>query len=104
MYLETVEHFARYAARKRDAAGSTPFRFFVASMMAGGYVGLAIILITMLGDHPETVTMGGFIHNMLWVTIGNAIAGVLFLGFGYWFVARPDHAMVAPLAAREAHP
>src|SRR3954452_20554206 len=49
MYRETVDHFAHYAVAKRDAAGSTPFRFFVASMMAGAYVGLAIILISSLG-------------------------------------------------------
>jgi len=33
MYLETVQDFARYAGRKRDAAGSTPLRFLARSVL-----------------------------------------------------------------------
>jgi nitrite transporter NirC len=44
----------------------------------------------MLGNHPDTITLAGFAHNLVWVTVGNAIAGVLFMGAGYWYVANDE--------------
>lgn len=56
MYLETVDKFADMAAKKVKYQKKSPAAFFVGAMMAGAYVGLAIILIFTLGsDVPPSV-------------------------------------------------
>jgi nitrite transporter NirC len=50
MYSETIEGFAKLADRKVAALRRSPGGFFVASMLAGAYVGLGIILIFTLGN------------------------------------------------------
>ena len=42
MYQETIDQFAELAAKKVKAIGDNPLGFFIASMMAGAYVGLGI--------------------------------------------------------------
>src|SRR5262249_18281025 len=49
MYAETIEGFAKVAEKKPAAMRRAPGGFFVASMLAGAYVGLGIILIFTLG-------------------------------------------------------
>jgi nitrite transporter NirC len=49
MYLDTVDSFAALAAKKRDFLGASPAGFAIGAMMAGAYIGLAIILIFSLG-------------------------------------------------------
>jgi nitrite transporter NirC len=49
MYAETIEGFAKVADKKLAALRRSPGGFFVASMLAGAYVGLGIILIFTLG-------------------------------------------------------
>lgn len=55
MYSETIEGFAKLAEKKIAALRRSPGGFFVASMLAGAYVGLGIILIFTLGSQvpPE---------------------------------------------------
>jgi nitrite transporter len=49
MYADTVDGFARIAEKKLAFLRHSPGGFFVASMLAGAYVGLGIILIFTLG-------------------------------------------------------
>jgi nitrite transporter NirC len=53
MYLETVDKFADLAAKKVKYQKKSPSAFFVGAMMAGAYVGLAIILIFTLGNDVD---------------------------------------------------
>ncbi len=53
MYLETVDKFAELAAKKVKFQKKFPGAFFVGAMMAGAYVGLAIILIFTLGNDVD---------------------------------------------------
>ena len=53
MYLETVDKFAELAAKKVKFQNKSPGAFFVGAMMAGAYVGLAIILIFTLGNDVD---------------------------------------------------
>jgi len=49
-----------------------------------------------LAPHPETVSLAGLGWNLLWVTIGNAIAGAGIMGFGYWAASRTPEPAAAP--------
>ena len=45
---------------------------------------MTLLSIALLGNHPESISLGGMFHNLLWVTIGNVIGGSLFMAMGYW--------------------
>jgi nitrite transporter len=55
MYADTIDAFTKLAERKLAAMRQSPAGFFVASMLAGAYVGIGIILIFTLGNQapPE---------------------------------------------------
>ncbi|MFC7681880.1 formate/nitrite transporter family protein [Paenibacillus sp. GCM10028914] len=44
-------------------------------------------LATILPGHPETVSIAGWISNMIPVTLGNIIGGGVFVGMAYWFIS-----------------
>jgi nitrite transporter NirC len=44
---------------------------------------MTIFVIALLGEHPATVSLAGMAHNLLWITLGNALAGTMFMGAGY---------------------
>src|SRR5437016_14615567 len=73
MYADTIEGFAKVAEKKLAALRQSPGGFFVSSMLAGAYV----------GNHPATVSVGGFAWNMLWVTLGNIVGGAVFVAGAY---------------------
>jgi nitrite transporter NirC len=50
MYQATIESFVKSAQAKLGHANSSPAGFFVASMLAGAYVGFGILLIFVLGS------------------------------------------------------
>ena len=49
---------------------------------------MTLLSAALMVDHPETVSIIGFIHNIIPVTIGNFIGGAGFLGYGYWLIGR----------------
>jgi len=63
---------------------------FIGSGYEHSVANMTLLLVALLGDHPATVTWGGFAYNMVWVTFGNAVAGAGFMGLGYWLVSRPS--------------
>ncbi len=77
------------AARvKSDAAKCIVIFWCLLAFIASGYehsiANMTVFSIALLGNHPETVSLAGMAHNLLWVTLGNAVAGAVFMGFGYW--------------------
>jgi hypothetical protein len=50
MYQDTIDQFAETAAKKVKMIADNPLGFFIASMMAGAYVGLGIIAIFSIGQ------------------------------------------------------
>ncbi len=76
------------AARTRnDAAKCIVIFWCLLAFIASGYehsvANMTIFVIALLGEHPATVSLAGMAHNLLWVTLGNAVAGALFMGMGY---------------------
>lgn len=60
----------------------------IRKLVMGATFGIALTLtvfaIALLGNHPETVSLGGMAHNLFWVTLGNAAAGSTFMAAAYW--------------------
>jgi nitrite transporter NirC len=87
-----------------------PVMMFAACGFEHSVANMFTFSLALLTEHPGNVTLGGAIANLAWVTLGNAIGGMLMVGAGYWLqsdaatpqqtpqAAQPDH---APLAVRE---
>lgn len=41
----------------------------------------------LLPGHPDTITVAGWMHNMIPVTLGNIVGGAVFVGMAYWFIS-----------------
>lgn len=76
---------------------------FVGSGYEHSVANMTLLLIALFGPHPDTVTWAGFGWNMLWVTLGNIVAGAGFMALGYWAASRPAGAAapatLAPVSA-----
>jgi len=56
---------------------------------------MTLLSIALMTEHPATVSVAGLGWNLLWVTIGNAIAGAGIMGLGYWAASRMPQAAPA---------
>ena len=57
---------------------------FIASGFEHSVANMTLFTISLLGDHPTSVSVSGMFYNLLWVTLGNLISGSLFMALGYW--------------------
>ena len=76
MYADTIEGFTKLAERKIAALRASPGGFFVASMLAGAYVGIGIILIFILGQQAPAE----FQKLIMGATFGIALTLVVIAG------------------------
>src|SRR5689334_20969699 len=60
---------------------------FVASGFEHSVANMTVFLVALFAEHPATVTYGGMLHNLLWVTLGNIVSGAGFMGIGYWIAS-----------------
>jgi nitrite transporter len=68
---------------------------FIGSGYEHSIANMTLLVIALWGPHPDTVTWAGLAYNLLWVTIGNIIAGAGIMGVGYWYMSRPSAEPVA---------
>lgn len=57
---------------------------FIASGYEHSVANMTLLSIALLGSHPETVSLAGFAHNLIWVTLGNIVGGSIFMAAAYW--------------------
>lgn len=75
---------------------------FIASGYEHSVANMTVFSIALLAEHGNAVSLAGMAHNLLWVTLGNTIAGALFMATGYWFVSKPAPAALPAVAAGTA--
>jgi nitrite transporter NirC len=56
---------------------------FIASGFEHSVANMTVFAIALLAPHPDSITIGGAFYNLGWVSLGNIIAGVVFVGAGY---------------------
>jgi nitrite transporter NirC len=59
---------------------------FIAAGFEHSVANMTIFSIALLSDHADKISLGGALHNLIWVTVGNVIAGAGIMGVGYWVV------------------
>ncbi|WP_225769888.1 formate/nitrite transporter family protein [Inquilinus sp. Marseille-Q2685] len=65
-----------------------PIAIFVACGFEHSVANMFVFALALLGEHPDTITFGGAVHNLAWVTLGNLAGGGLMVGLGYWLQER----------------
>ena len=65
---------------------------FIASGYEHSVANMTIFSIALLGEYPDTISLAGMGHNLLWVTLGNTISGALFMAVAYRFASGPSTA------------
>lgn len=74
---------------------------FIASGYEHSIANMTIFGVALLSPHPDTVTWSGMGWNLFWVTLGNTIAGALFMAGAYWTASRDLSARVPAVAPAE---
>ena len=69
---------------------------FIASGFEHSVANMTVFAIALLAPHPDTITIGGAFYNLAWVSLGNIIAGVVFVGLAYGLAS--GRAKAAPVA------
>lgn len=72
---------------------------FIASGYEHSIANMTLFALSWFGAHTPEYTLGGIGYNLLWVTLGNTVSGVLFMGLGYWYATPRAQ---RPMAATEA--
>lgn len=75
---------------------------FIGSGFEHSVANMTLLTIALLAEHPETISIGGMIHNLLWVTLGNIVSGAVIMGVGYWAMSRPAGAKPILMASQDA--
>lgn len=67
---------------------------FIASGFEHNIANQTLLSLAMFLPHGPDVSLAGFVHNQIYVTLGNLVGGGAFVGMVYWF-ASPDLQMEA---------
>lgn len=62
---------------------------FVAAGFEHGIANMTVFAISLLGNHPEGVSIMGMVYNLAWVSVGNIIGGAGFIGVAYYLTSNP---------------
>jgi nitrite transporter len=57
---------------------------FIAAGFEHSVANMTLLGIALFQPHGAAITVAGFVHNMVPVTIGNIVGGALFVGAAYW--------------------
>jgi nitrite transporter NirC len=60
---------------------------FIGAGFEHSVANMTLLGIGLLQDHPDTISWGGFVYNLVWVTLGNIVSGATFVGGAYWLAA-----------------
>ncbi|GAC1334980.1 MAG: nitrite transporter NirC [Beijerinckiaceae bacterium] len=62
---------------------------FIGSGYEHSIANMTIFGVALLSKHPDNVTWAGMVWNLVWVTLGNLIAGAGLMAGAYWTASRP---------------
>lgn len=57
---------------------------FITSGFEHSVANMTVLSLSLAGAHPESVSLAGLMHNLVWVTAGNIVGGAVFMAGAYW--------------------
>lgn len=60
---------------------------FIGSGFEHCVANMTLLSMGVLLPHGAEISLAGFGHNLIWVTLGNIVGGALFVGSAYWFAS-----------------
>jgi nitrite transporter NirC len=75
-----------------------PVMMFAACGFEHSIANMFTFALALLSEHPADITLAGALSNLAWVTLGNAIGGMLMVGAGYWAQSQAAQAQAEPAA------
>ena len=72
---------------------------FIACGFEHSVANMTLLGLALAGNHPDTVSIGGFVWNLGWVTLGNIVGGALFVAGAYFVSSYGFSVRVAPARA-----
>ncbi|SEI20298.1 nitrite transporter NirC [Rhizobium tibeticum] len=116
MYQDSVTNLARLGECKAPMVRTRFFAFLIGAAILGAYIGFGDILtfpagvhvdpatffMGLIRDYPANITVAGALHNLVWITLGNLIAGTAFMALGRAQFHNSWHVFLvpAPIAVR----
>lgn len=61
---------------------------FITSGFEHSVANMTLLSISLLVPHSETVTLAGLAANLIPVSLGNMVGGILFVGVPYWYIGK----------------
>ncbi|GAA0716663.1 formate/nitrite transporter family protein [Clostridium malenominatum] len=61
---------------------------FITTGFEHSVANMTLLSVALMIPHGGEVTLGGFMNNMIPVTLGNFIGGALFIGWTYWYISK----------------
>jgi nitrite transporter NirC len=93
------------ARMSSDAAKCIAIFWCLFAFIGSGYehsvANMTLLSIALLGEHPDTISLAGLGHNLLWVTLGNTVSGAVIMAAGYWTMSRPVAVKPALVVSRD---
>lgn len=71
---------------------------FIASGYEHSIANQTLLSLALFLPHGPEVSLAGFVHNQVWVTLGNMVGGGLLVGMVYWLAHREPREEPAPAA------
>lgn len=61
---------------------------FIASGYEHSVANMTVFSLALLGPDVQGIDLAGAGFNLFWVTLGNVVSGVVFMGMGYWYMSQ----------------
>ncbi|WP_442602843.1 formate/nitrite transporter family protein [Paenibacillus sp. KN14-4R] len=61
---------------------------FITSGFEHSVANMTLLSISLFTPHPDTVSWLGLVNNLVPVTLGNMVGGIVFVGCAYWYIAK----------------
>lgn len=61
---------------------------FITSGFEHSVANMTLLSVSLFIPHPETVSWAGLAANLIPVTLGNMVVGILFVGIAYWYIEK----------------
>ena len=61
---------------------------FITTGFEHSIANMTLLSVSLMIPHTAAISIGGLMHNLVWVTLGNFVGGAVFVGAAYWYISK----------------